>query len=447
MKWSKFNYIYKSKKHGYFIYNAVTNSFLRINEELYGICRMVESDFTKISLIDLKIQKELVKAKILTTEYDDENYIIQAKYLKRLRSFNQTSLGLVIAPTYTCNFACPYCYEENLPNIHMSEAVEDNIITFIKSFEIAKELLLCWHGGEPLLRFDSIKNILSKIRSTPEINLTQHHLVTNGYLLDEYKCDFFREHNLASVQITIDGLAATHNINRKHKSGVPTFDTIIKNIDYIVDNLPDCKVILRVNVHDGNKDEYPELRKFILDKWGDRNIYYHFRYAKSHGKCQVACLENKNKLQFAIDLYKRHNIKEIEFYPIGSNLGGCTADSNNSFVIGPKGELYKCWVDVGKKDREIGSITESTLNLPLISEYLVGTDKFNDAKCTNCFLFPVCDGGCSIYRQIFKQTGKEYDVCPINPGDLGLILDLYFEQYLNSTPTISNEKNKVSIFC
>ncbi|NVO11465.1 MAG: radical SAM protein [Bacteroidales bacterium] len=429
MKWSRYNFLFKSERYGLFIYNSVTNAFLKLNDELYQICKKIELDASNISLLDDEIKDGFIQSKILTTAFEENNYITQATYLKRLRSFDYRTLGLVIAPTYTCNFACPYCYEHNMPDYHMSEQTEDQIISFIKTFHQVEDVQICWHGGEPLLRFNNIKSLITKIRSTKEIKLAKHHIVTNGYLLDEEKCAFFKEVGLDSVQITIDGLEATHNINRKHKSGKPTFDTIIKNIDHLLNSYSECKVNLRVNIHDGNKDEYPELRRQILEKWVDKNIYLYFSYVQNHGQCQVACLENKNKLQFSVDLYKNHGINEVELYPT-SKLGGCTADANQSYIIGPKGELYKCWVDLGKKDKEIGHIADTKLNLSLISEYVVGTDKYSDAKCIDCFLFPVCDGGCGLYRFDYKKYGKDYNVCPINPEDLNLLLELFYEKQI-----------------
>ncbi|OFX46953.1 MAG: hypothetical protein A2046_12780 [Bacteroidetes bacterium GWA2_30_7] len=429
MIWSKFNYLLNSEKFGYFVYNSTTNSFFKINEGLFNICNSVKINNSNIKLIDEEIQKEFINSKIIVSKYEEDSYYTKTSYLKKLNSFTQTSLGLVIAPTYTCNFACPYCYEHELPNINMGDDVEDNIIKFIKSFTNVKSVALCWHGGEPLIRFNNIKNILHKIKSEKNINLTKHHLVTNGYLFDQEKCDFFKEHKLNSVQITIDGLPETHNISRKHKSGMPTYDIIIKNIDYMLNTFPECRANIRVNIHDSNKEDFPILKKELENRWEGKNINIHYRYVANHGICQVACLENKNKLQFMIDLYKKHGLKDIEFYP-KTELGGCTADYNNSYVIGPKGEMYKCWVDLGKEERIIGNISDNDLNLSLISEYVVGTDKFSDEKCKNCFLFPVCDGGCGTYRLEHKLFGKEYNVCPINPEDTKILLEMFYEQHI-----------------
>jgi uncharacterized protein len=143
-------------------------------------------------------------------------------------------------------------------------------------------------------------------------------------------------------------------------------------------------------------------------------------------------MKNKQRINFAKNLYKNHNIKNISFYP-ASQFGGCTADHSNGFIVGPKGELYKCWVDVGKTDRVIGHINDEKINLSLVSEYVVGTDMYNDQKCLSCFLFPVCDGGCPLIRLEDKLNNTGYDVCPINPSDITIMLDTFYEQHMTNT--------------
>ncbi len=181
MKWSKFNYLFESKKYGFFIYNSRTNAFLKISKELYSYFLNNEDKYIndtdiclKEAIIDLK------EAKILVGDEEDENYILQLKTLKYANSFSRSSLALVIAPTTACNFSCPYCYEHNLPQLRMDNEVEDGIMRFMRSFNIPN-IELTWYGGEPLLNFKSIKRLLEKIEGDSNFNLVGHSLVTNGY--------------------------------------------------------------------------------------------------------------------------------------------------------------------------------------------------------------------------------------------------------------------------
>lgn len=426
MKWSRYNFLYEQKNE-YFLYNTRSNSFMKLNAELFAILdKMRLAKDVDFSLFNEDEIEQFIKKKIFVKSYEDDNYVIQKKYLKQLKKFDEKTLGLVIVPTTVCNFACPYCYEQSIAGEIMSEKTINDLISFTKSFNRADKIELCWHGGEPLMAFDVIKKILDKLNDN-HIEISKHSLVSNGYLLDKDKCLFFKKYKLNSVQITIDGLSETHNRSRVHKSGLPTYETIVKNIDTVFDVMPECLVKIRMNVHNANKEEAHILYDELTRRWKGQNMWIYFVFANEHEGCKASCIKDQNLLSFAKQLYE-HGIYNINFYPKAHNLRGCTADYNNSFVIGPKGELYKCWVDVGRTGRIIGNITDKKLNLPLISEYVSGVDMFNDSKCLECLLFPICDGGCGLHRLEYKISGKEYNNCPISISDLPILLDMAYLQ-------------------
>lgn len=71
----------------------------------------------------------------------------------------------------------------------------------------------------------------------------------------------------------------------------------------------------------------------------------------------------------------------------------------NYFVVGPEGELYKCWNDIGDKDSIVGNVLDDKItNYDLLSRYLGGPTMSDDPKCVNCKLYPICNGGCAWSR-------------------------------------------------
>ena len=108
-------------------------------------------------------------------------------------------------------------------------------------------------------------------------------------------------------------------------------------------------------------------------------------------------LNRQQRGQFFIDLYHKYNI-DVQFYPC-HETGGCGATCLNSYVIGPEGELYKCWVDVGNKERIVGSVLDMKINNEyLLANYLVNANMYDDDACKQCMLLPICNGGCPIRR-------------------------------------------------
>lgn len=88
--------------------------------------------------------------------------------------------------------------------------------------------------------------------------------------------------------------------------------------------------------------------------------------------------------------------------------------------------------DVGKKDKVIGDIYSNNYNMNLISEYILGTDMFNDKKCLDCLLLPICDGGCNLRRLEYKISNKPYDLCPIDTANMDTLLDMFYEKEIKN---------------
>ena len=78
-----------------------------------------------------------------------------------------------------------------------------------------------------------------------------------------------------------------------------------------------------------------------------------------------------------------------------SRPGGCGAYSDNSFVIDPFGDIYKCWEEVGIKDKAIGNIHSEYFNYNYFK--WVGYNPLLIDKCSKCRLIALCGGGCVSY--------------------------------------------------
>lgn len=427
MKWSNFNFLFVSSANESLLYNSRMNSFLQISESLYNVLKLIEKG-DSLSLLPDNIIEYLRERKVLVDLNEDDSYIMQSKYLKCKRAFLNTSLGLVLAPTLACNFKCPYCYENNLPAITITEEVQDHLIDFINRHTTKVDgMALCWHGGEPLIAFKAIKSIIDKIEKKSEIPLLRHEMVSNGFLFNHEMCDFFRDSHLNYVQITIDGMREVHNRNRIHKLGIPTYDVITDNIDMILSEMPDCKVGVRVNIHNGNKEDYPNIHNELTNRWKGKNCVVRpaLVIGQSTG-CNVSCLSPHEKSDFYINLYKKYGIKNIEFEP-EQRVGSCSASYENSYIIDPEGLLYKCWTDIGLKDRVIGNLKDGVQNWQFISEYLLNSDKFVDSKCLKCKMFPICRGGCNRFRVENKYHNVPYDICPTDEEGFAKYLEIMYE--------------------
>lgn len=415
MNLSKFTILFE-RENNYFLYNTKNLSLTKINNQTFYLLKNAQNSVKEFSNLPVDLFEYLKEKDFLDTDNDQyaNDFCKTMEYGKRFKSFSNTSLSLVIAPTLACNFACPYCYEANLPNEVMSENVEEGIVNFINSFgKRCNQLEICWEGGEPLIGFKTIQSLLNRIEEKSILPLTHHSIITNGYLLNAEICSYFASKKLDFAQITIDGNAATHNKSRILKSGEPTFNTILQNIDLLVETIPDCLIVVRTNVHDNNKDEFGLLYNNLSKRWERTNVKIRPAFVQPNNNCKVTCCTPNEKTDFFINLKRKHNIQNINFEP-NIKLGHCTATGENCYVIDPKGTLYKCWNDIGLTERNIGNVFEGVKNNSLIAKYIVGSDKYTDKTCLMCKLFPICNGGCNRQRIDNLENGTNYNLCPFD---------------------------------
>lgn len=216
MKWSQFNCLFHSNKVGYYLHNTRMLSLLKLDEQSYNkLLKVRENPKSANTLLDKDDYAYLVKTKVLVQEQEDSNYINKLEYKRRKESFTSDSLGIILCPTLACNFACPYCYEKDLPNNVMQESTQNQLVEFINKYiGKCKSMTLNWHGGEPFMAFKTIKQIYSKLEYEVQLPISHSAMVSNGYLLNEEICTYLSEKRLNYLQIIIDGDKKTHNKTR-----------------------------------------------------------------------------------------------------------------------------------------------------------------------------------------------------------------------------------------
>ena len=404
-------YVFLFEKGGhYYLYNSETGFLSEISECIYT--SLYDGDFESIPD---SVAKELQEKKIIV----DRDKVYEYYYKDRIKYLstigNYKVLDLVIAPTTGCNFECPYCFEGDKRNHLMTESVISDLISFIKRYKDSEELSITWYGGEPLLSFNTIKRIVSRIKAECEIKLTSQAIVTNGYLINSEVINFMKENRFNSIQITFDGFKGNHNKTRFLKDcHQPTFDKILTNVDRLAAEMPeDFKIAIRVNINKKNEEDFPLMLKMMQSRYKGKNVLVYPGFIREDGKGNERMCYNTLFGKSRYEFYKKMADQgvNVDFFP-AKNSKGCMACRNNAFIIGPKGELYKCWNDFNHPNKVIGNIKDYSLtNLVLISKYIFDSTIFNDPKCKECKLYPVCDGGCAWLRYKNLFEGKHYDLC------------------------------------
>lgn len=430
MKWSKFNILFQSDDLGYCLFNTRTLSFSKLDKNSFKDLEQISLNTDYSNKLSNDDYKYLIEKKILVEELEDEEFINVLRYRKQLETYSGRDLGLVICPTLNCNFACPYCYEQDLPTQTMPENVQNNLIDFINKYkERFNGLTLNWHGGEPLTAIHTIKEIYEKIEKSSSLPIVRSSMVSNGYLLTENACKFLAQKNLNYLQITIDGNKTTHDKTRILKHGGSTFDRIIQNIDRATELMPNCEIGIRTNIGRTNYNEYVDLFHTLSERWKNKNV--HIRHAfiidhKKHTNAQSLELSTDEKNDFVAQLATEMVIDKTAIYP-HLDCGTYTCMDESAFVVDPAGLLYKCWADVGKPKRSIGSLQKGITNNNIVAQYVLASDKFSDSNCMSCSFLPICSGGCNLCRMERNPRSTQEEPCDINERGLIKYLETYFK--------------------
>lgn len=142
---------------------------------------------------------------------------LRTKYA-RLAEF--TSLHIFVV-TLRCDHSCPYCQvsrqSENKSKFDMTKEMADKGIDFV--FQSPSQAIkIEFQGGEPLLNFDLVKYIVSKVKdkNINEGRSLQFVIATTMSLLTDNILDFCKEHSIL-ISSSLDGPEELHNKNRPRK--------------------------------------------------------------------------------------------------------------------------------------------------------------------------------------------------------------------------------------
>jgi len=430
MEWSRYNLLFESKRNGWLLYNSGSNSFVQINDDIVDFIKELKRspnmDFSDTPDLYMKLRF----AGFLIEDGKDDDLIRILKMRRLTSNYAGNKLSLIIAPTKECNFACKYCYQHNRISSKMSDETENKLIQFVQKHNSITNAYLTWYGGEPLLEFERIKSITKKIAA---LGLNYHsNMVTNGYCLTPEIIQVLNEHKITTMQITIDGSKETHNKRRFLIGGGDTYSKILENIDALMNSDWDGCLNIRVNIDASNSNEFATIYNFIKERYPDKfikKITIYPGFVHDDANPDIGCYFNSDaKGNFLIEMAQNHNIKALSIFP-QIKLGGCVLTARDAYVVGPDGELYKCWNDVGKERDIIGSINSFTgWNTALIAEGMVGASYLEDEACQKCFFFPVCDGGCPKMRMYNRRDNGKRDTCSYLKNHAKELLEIHYEQ-------------------
>lgn len=429
MKWSRYNTLFASKRNGWLLFNSVSRAFMTVEEDQLETVRGIQNDpegfdYSSVPMLYMQLRG----LGFLVEDTRDDDYYNVAKLRNLTFLYADDALNLTIAITRACNFDCSYCFEGNRTGKPMSPEVEEKLIRFIRGYR-TNRLNIVWYGGEPLLAFDRILSIDKKIKEMGKSCYAS--MITNGYLLTEEKIAKLNELNIGYLQITLDGNEETHDSRRYRKDGGKTYATILENVGKVMESDFRGTLHIRVNVDSRNEEQFADVYRYFQNRYpadfGRRiTVYPGFVKGDDHPDCSCF-FESERQGEFISKMYLKYGISPLSLFP-SRDMQSCTLTKRHAFVVGPDGELYKCWDDVGIKEMVVGTLdVKNDWNMPLIAEGMVACSYLDSPECKECKLFPICNGGCHRIRMKNLHSEVKHSSCTYFKGNLENLLELYFE--------------------
>ena len=380
-------------------------------------------------VLDDALFYKLEKNLIIKTPNNSEDFVD-----KHFRSHwyrgNGASLHIMI-PTLRCNHTCKYCYAFRKPEdshgYDMSEDVAKSAVDFVFQSP-AQSIVIEFSGGEPLLRFDTVKIIIEranmlKKKTGKEVGFA---LVTNGTLLDDEIFEFLKK-NRVGICLSFDGPKEVHDYHRKfNKSSKSAHDVVFSKLKWLKEDKKYPFVFAIPVITKKSLKYWKEIiNEYVKYGIGVYRFKYlsHFGFASNKqiwdelGYTSEEFVEGwKKTLDYVLELNRKKikvgenftmNILRKLFSPLDPGFAEMQAPCGaviGQIVYNYDGAVYTCDEARTLPEFKIGSVLSNSyydvLKHP-VSQTMISSSTLIES-CYNCVYYPFC-GTCPL--ETFKTQG------------------------------------------
>ena len=352
----------------------------------------------------------LYKEKILFSEDDYERF---AKY-----SVASPVKAMCLLISQDCNLRCEYCFAETgdfgMGRSLMTLETGKKAIDFLLEKSGNRENLeLDFFGGEPLMNFDVVKEIVeyARMREKEYGKNFRFTVTTNGLLLTDDKIDFINK-EMSNVVLSIDGRKCVNDRMRHRVDGTGCYDTIVEKFRKTVDSRGDKEYYVRGTYTKYNLDFSEDV--FHLYEQGFDQISVEpvvapdtAPYALTEKELPAIFAEYEKLAERLLENDKNgkhfnffHFMLDLDQGPCAiKRLRGCGC-GNEYVAISPNGDIYPCHQFVGIDEWKMGNLNEETFNYK-IKDYFASAHIYTKEECKKCWAKFYCSGGCNANNYIY----------------------------------------------
>ncbi|KGK87903.1 thioether cross-link-forming SCIFF peptide maturase [Clostridium sp. HMP27] len=340
-----------------------------------------------------------------------------------LKAYEGTSYikALCLNIVHDCNLRCKYCFaDEGEYRGHkgiMTPEVGRKAIDFvIKNAGPRKHIEVDLFGGEPLMAFDAIKEIVEYAKAQEKIHnkTIRFTMTTNATLLNDEIMNYLDE-NMGNIVLSIDGRKEINDKVRMRADKSGSYDAILPKIKEMVNRRSkDKQYYVRGTFTHENPDFFEDVMHLAKEGFDEISIEPvvlpddHELALKAEDLPKI--FEQYDKLYD--EMLKRHREgNAFKFYHFNIDLqggpcvykriSGCGA-GHEYVAITPTGDIYPCHQFVGNEDFKMGNIFDNTLD-PKISDDFKKANIYYKPKCLECWARFYCSGGCQANNYNFNK--------------------------------------------
>ena len=322
---------------------------------------------------------------------------------------------------HTCNLNCSYCFASQ-GKYHgeraiMSLEVGKRAIDFlIEKSGTRRNLEVDFFGGEPLMNFDVVKEIVAYARSIEQ----QHNknfrftLTTNGMLIDDDVIDFANR-ECDNVVLSLDGRKEIHDRFRVDYAGNGSWERIVPKFQKLVEARGGKGYYMRGTFTHANPDFLKDIQQMLDLGFTELSME------------PVVCADGdpsqltQEDLPIVLEQYEHlaelmlqrdRESKPFTFYHymidltggpcIYKRISGC-GSGTEYMAVTPWGDLYPCHQFVGEERFKLGDIWNGVNNTDIQNEF-ASCNVYAHPECRDCWARLYCSGGCA--ANAYHATGS-----------------------------------------
>jgi len=426
----------------YYIYDINKNSVIKTEKKVWNLLKENKCD------LDLAFNGENTHEYSVIKKLKERGFLSSNKVQEILHPADEILedyisnkvLMITLQVTQQCNLRCEYCaysggYENRgHTNQRMTfEMAKKGIDFLIDHSSDLKNIFVGFYGGEPLLEFNLIKNIIEYVNENAVGKTVVFTITTNATLINREIIDLFNKNNV-SMLISVDGPKEIHDKSRKFAfNSCGTFDKVVENINLIKRDFPEYMKNVTFNAVIDPQNDFSCVCKFFNDFETVKEVSSMYSDIAAYYSKEEVSVDEKYREEISYEYFKLFmlKLKKLDqkyasrllsysfrnltrFYehlggteklPEKMHHGGPCVPGAQRLFLNAYGDFYPCEkLSETSKVTKIGDI-EHGLDINRIREIL-NVGKLTEENCKNCWALRFCKL-CVVAADNGKELSKE----------------------------------------